>query len=86
MACVRLPFITIPWIPSKYPILFFKNNVVRCLLGAGMVSIVRPILDALDNGWTFVFFGGLCVLVSPLLCVEIRWGPFWRQRRGSKNQ
>jgi hypothetical protein len=23
MACVRLPFITIPWTPSKYPILFF---------------------------------------------------------------
>jgi len=62
------------------------NNVVRCLLGAGMVSIIKPILDALEDGWTYVVLGGLCVLVSPLLYVEIRWGPFWRQRRGSKHQ
>ncbi|KAN0111587.1 MFS general substrate transporter [Russula decolorans] len=62
------------------------NNIVRCLLGAGMVSIVKPILDALDDGWSYVVFGSLCVLVSPLLYVEIRWGPFWRQRRGSKHQ
>ena len=55
-------------------------------MGAGMVSIVKPILDALDDGWTYVALGGLCVLVSPLLYVEIRWGPFWRQQRGSKRQ
>ena len=56
------------------------------MLGAGMVSVVKPILDALDDGWTYVVLGGLCVFVSPLLYVEIRWGPFWRQRRGSKHQ
>jgi hypothetical protein len=39
-------------------------------MGAGMVSVINPILVALDDGWTYVVLGGLCVLVSPLLYVE----------------
>ncbi|KAI0003808.1 MFS general substrate transporter [Russula compacta] len=60
------------------------NNLVRCSLGAGMVSIMNPILTALGDGWTYVLLGGLCVLVSPLLYVEVRWGPVWRERRQRK--
>jgi hypothetical protein len=55
-------------------------------MGAGMVSIINPMLVALGDGWTYVILGGLCVLVSPLLYVEMRWGPFWRERRRREHQ
>jgi len=69
-----------PWI------LYHRNNIVRCSLGAGMVSIINPILVVLSNGWTYTLLGGLCVLISPLLYVEIRWGPVWRERRRKKQE
>jgi hypothetical protein len=50
-------------------------------MGAGMVSVINPNLVALGNGWTYTLLGGLCVLVSPLLYVETRWGPIWREQR-----
>lgn len=53
-------------------------------MGAGMVSVINPILVALDNGWTYTVLGGLCMLTSPLLYVEMRWGPIWRERRRQK--
>ncbi|KAI9507807.1 major facilitator superfamily domain-containing protein [Russula earlei] len=62
------------------------NNIVRCTMGAGMVSIINPILVALGNGWAYTLLGGLCVLVSPLLYIDVRWGPMWRERRRIKEQ
>jgi len=50
-------------------------------MGAVMVSVMDPILVAIGDGWTYTLLGGLCVLVSPLLYVEIRWGSMWRERR-----
>ena len=61
-----------------------QNNLVRCSMGAVMVSVINPILVALDDGWTYTVLGGLCVLASPLVYVEIRWGPVWRERRRQK--
>ncbi|KAI0068154.1 MFS general substrate transporter [Artomyces pyxidatus] len=57
------------------------NNLIRCSLGAGLVSVIDLILKALGTGWTYVLLGGLCVLVSPLIYVLIHWGPTWRERR-----
>jgi hypothetical protein len=53
-------------------------------MGAGMVSIINPILIALGEGWTYTLLGGLCVLVSPLMFIQIRWAPVWRERRQRK--
>jgi len=50
-------------------------------MGAGIVSVINPILVTVGNGWTYTLLGGLCVLVSPLLYVETRWGPMWREQR-----
>jgi hypothetical protein len=61
-----------------------QNNIVRCLMGAGMVSIINPILIALGEGWTYTLLGGLCVLVSPLMFIQIQWAPVWRERRRRK--
>ena len=49
-----------------------------------MVSVINPILVALGDGWTYTILGGLCTLTSPLVYVEIRWGPVWRERRRQK--
>lgn len=58
-----------------------QNNVVRCFLGAAVVSVIDIILVAIGPGWTYVLLGGLCIAVCPLLYVEMRWGPVWRERR-----
>jgi hypothetical protein len=55
-------------------------------MGAGMVSIMDPMLVALGDGWTYTLLGGLCLLASPLVIVEVRWGPTWRERRRQKQE
>jgi hypothetical protein len=55
-------------------------------MGAGMVSVINPILVALGDGWTYTLLGGLCLLVSPLLYVEVRYGSKWRERRHQKGE
>jgi len=73
-------------VPSQGSSITACNNIVRCSMGAGMVSVINPILVALGDGWTYALLGCLCVLVSPLLIVEVRWGPVWRERRQRKQQ
>ncbi|KAI9444681.1 MFS general substrate transporter [Lactarius indigo] len=68
-------------VPNQGSSITACNNVVRCLMGAGMVTIINPIISAMGNGWAYVLLGGSCVLVSPLIWVEVRWGPVWRERR-----
>jgi hypothetical protein len=50
-------------------------------MGAGMVSIINPVISAMGIGWAYVLLGGFCLVVSPLIWVEVRWGPIWRERR-----
>ncbi|KAJ7162202.1 hypothetical protein C8R46DRAFT_1222345 [Mycena filopes] len=57
------------------------NNLVRCSLGAGLVSAIQPLLDALGAGYAYVLLGGLVALVSPLVYVVVRIGPRCRARR-----
>lgn len=68
-------------VPNQSSSITACNNVVRCLMGAGMVTIINPIITAMGNGWAYVLLGGFCILVSPLIWVEVRWGPIWRERR-----
>lgn len=58
-----------------------QNNLIRCFLGAAVISVINIILDAVKPGWTHVILAGLCIAISPLLFVEMRWGPVWRERR-----
>ncbi|KAJ7162193.1 MFS general substrate transporter [Mycena filopes] len=57
------------------------NNLVRCSLGAGLVSAIQPLLDALGAGYAYVLLGGLVALASPLVYVVVRIGPRCRARR-----
>ncbi|EIM87229.1 MFS general substrate transporter [Stereum hirsutum FP-91666 SS1] len=68
-------------VPSQGSSITACNNLVRCFLGAAVISVISIILDAVKPGWTHVILAGLCIAVCPLLYVEIRWGPVWRERR-----
>ncbi|KAI0257007.1 MFS general substrate transporter [Lactifluus subvellereus] len=73
-------------VPSQGSSITACNNIVRCLMGAGMVSIMNPMLVALGDGWTYTLLGGLCLVASPLVFVEVKWGPTWRERRRQKQE
>ncbi|KAI0263476.1 MFS general substrate transporter [Gloeopeniophorella convolvens] len=62
------------------------NNLVRCLLGATVISVINPMLNGLGKGWTFVLFGGWCIAASPLMFAVVRWGPMWRAQRHARLQ
>ncbi|KAF8264036.1 major facilitator superfamily domain-containing protein [Lactarius quietus] len=68
-------------VPKQGPSITACNDVVRCLMGAGMVTIINPIITTMGNGWAYFLLGGFSVLVAPLIWVEVRWGPIWRERR-----
>ena len=54
---------------------------MRCSFGAGLVSVIDLILNALGTGWTYVLLAGMCVAVSPILPLIVYMGPKWRARR-----
>ncbi|KAF7713215.1 Uncharacterized protein PECH_001612 [Penicillium ucsense] len=57
------------------------NNLMRCLVGAGGVAAIQPMIDALTARWAFLLLAGTTLLMCPLLVVEMRWGAGWRQDR-----
>ncbi|KAJ6511665.1 MFS general substrate transporter [Mycena vulgaris] len=57
------------------------NNLVRCSLGAALVSAIAPLLDTLGAGFAYLLLGGICALMLPVVYVVIRVGPRCRARR-----
>ncbi|KAJ6594563.1 MFS general substrate transporter [Mycena capillaripes] len=57
------------------------NNLVRCGLGAGLVSGIQPLLDALGPGYSYLLLGGICALMGPLVYLVVYIGPRCRARR-----
>lgn len=57
------------------------NNLVRCLLGAGGTGIISIMVDHMGRGWCFTFIALVCISASPMLWVELKWGPVWREER-----
>ncbi|KAJ7090824.1 MFS general substrate transporter [Mycena belliarum] len=57
------------------------NNLVRCGLGAALVSAIQPLLDALGAGYAYLLLGGICALMVPVVYLDIRIGPRCRARR-----
>ncbi|KAK7001277.1 major facilitator superfamily domain-containing protein [Favolaschia claudopus] len=85
-ACVFPPLSYTPsFISSHHPELHThsaqQNNLVRCGLGAALVSSMQPLLDALGTGYAYVLLGGLSALMTPLLYVVMYIGPRCRARR-----
>ncbi|CAD6446296.1 b3dcaffd-9da6-4130-97fc-094be0ca55b4 [Sclerotinia trifoliorum] len=57
------------------------NNLVRCLLGAGGTGIITIMIDHMGRGWCFTFIALVCIFTSPMLWIELKWGPVWREER-----
>ncbi len=57
------------------------NNLVRCLLGAAGTAVIIQMIDGMGRGWCFTFIAGIVFATSPLLWVEVKWGPKWREGR-----
>lgn len=57
------------------------TNLVRCSLGAILISIIERMTNAWGDGWTYTFWGGICALLLPLMLLEIKMGPKWRMKR-----
>jgi multidrug resistance protein len=57
------------------------NNLVRCFLGAGGTGIIDIMVAHMGRGWCFTFIALVCFAALPLLWVELRWGPKWREER-----
>ena len=54
-------------------------NIVRCVLAAGALAALQPIIDAVGAGWCFTIFGVLCGLCVPLMFLEMHVGHLSRQ-------
>lgn len=62
-----------------------QTNLVRCLLAAILVAVINKMTTSrLGPEWTYVLFGGICVLLLPLMYIEMRMGPRWRMKREKK--
>ncbi|KAH8678598.1 major facilitator superfamily domain-containing protein [Tricladium varicosporioides] len=57
------------------------NNLVRCLIGAGGTGIISIMIDHMGRGWCFTFISLVCLVTMPMLWVELKWGPGWREER-----
>ena len=62
------------------------TNLVRCSLGAILISIIDRMTSAWGDGWTYTFWGGICALLLPLMLLEIKMGPKWRMKREAKEK
>lgn len=60
------------------------QNLVRCLMGAGGVAAVDPLVDRIGPGFTFLVAVGFVVLFAPLQWVGMRLGAQWRERRAER--
>lgn len=57
---------------------------VRCLIGAGAVAVVNPMLNSLGRGWTTTLIALVWVVMSSMWWAAIFWGPKWRKAKKSK--
>lgn len=35
----------------------------------------------MGRGWCFTFIALVCIAAMPMLLVELKWGPMWREER-----
>ena len=62
------------------------NNLVRCLMGAGGVAAVQPLLSKIGNGWTATIVASILLVLSPMLWAVLKWGRRWRAELERKKQ
>ncbi|KAK7695413.1 hypothetical protein QCA50_000049 [Cerrena zonata] len=60
------------------------NNLVRCSLGAALVSIIDIIIKSVGIGWAYVILAAMCLVVSPPFLSIMYIGPKFRAARKAK--
>lgn len=49
-------------------------------MGAAVVSLIEPLVNAVGLGWAFTLLSGIVVVLTPPLTLwEIKKGPEWRK-------
>ena len=61
-------------------------NFMRCLLGAGGVAAVIPLLDKIGRGWTGMLIVCVWVAMSSCWWAVMIWGPGWRKEKRDKEK
>ncbi|PQE17306.1 hypothetical protein CJF31_00005696 [Rutstroemia sp. NJR-2017a BVV2] len=57
------------------------NNLVRCFMGAGGTGIISIMVKHMGRGWCFTFIALVCIATSPMMWIELKFGPKWREER-----
>lgn len=60
------------------------SNLTRCALGAVASAVIQTMIDALGLGWTYVVFGVVFLMFSPMLIVQYYKGQQWRKQSKQK--
>ena len=56
------------------------NNIIRCSLAGGGLTLLQVFLDAMGTGWTFTLFRAVSLGCLGLACLEWKFGKDWRMR------
>ncbi|KAH8807660.1 major facilitator superfamily domain-containing protein [Xylogone sp. PMI_703] len=59
-------------------------NLSRCLLGAGGVAAIVPVINAIGTGWTATIIALICLLTIPFQFLVVKMGPKWRKQKKEK--
>lgn len=60
------------------------SNLTRCALGAVASAVIQMMIDKLGLGWTYVVFGVVFIMCSPMLIVQYYKGQQWRKQSKEK--
>jgi MFS family permease len=86
-ACVNvMSTITVDLCPTQSATVTAANNFVRCLVAAGAIAGINPLMDAIGVGPSFTLVGGTYFLSTPLLLLLPRSGAVGRERRQAKRK
>ncbi|KAF8516742.1 major facilitator superfamily domain-containing protein [Hysterangium stoloniferum] len=67
--------------PTQGSSITAANNLIRCTMGAILVSIIDFILKAIGPGWTYTLLALICVVMFPMNWAVVKYGPKWRAKR-----
>lgn len=85
--CISLVFSIVPMITfitdafGKYSASAMTAVLVtRCLMAAFLPLIVPAVTSKVGYGWGFTVMAAIPLVLAPVPCLVMRYGPTWRQR------
>lgn len=59
-------------------------NLARCLMGAGGISGILPLVNVIGVGWAYTIVTAILCLASGLMLIQVKFGAKWRRRREAR--